>query len=186
MKNYVTINEIYRAAKKRIRKKTLIWADSGAEDDFTTCKNINDLNTIQFTPRVLSNIKTTSITSSFYGSQISCPLLLAPMGHQTQFHTNGEIEMSKGTYKAGILSTFTTQGRIDLNEIKAKSKNDKIIWQLFLFGNKEWILKEIRKAEENNCLAICICLDAPTRSYRYSDRETRYDARKYGNRNLET
>ncbi len=184
MKKFVTLNEIYEAAIKKTRKKTFIWAESGAEDDYTTKKNIEDLKLVQITPRVLRKIKKTSIKDIFFKTSISCPLILAPMGHQTQFHKNGEIEMAKGAVKEDILSTFTTQGRIDLPDIVKKSKNQKIIWQIFLFGDKNWILKQIRKAEANNCLAISICLDAPNRSYRYSDRENRYDARKYGNWNM--
>ena len=43
-------------------------------------------------------------------------------------------------------------------------------------------INQIKDAEKNKCIAISICLDAPVRSYRYSDRETRYDARKFGKR----
>ena len=49
------------------------------------------------------------------------------MGHQTQFHKNGEIEMSRGSKKYGTLSFFSTQGRIKLSEIKSNSKNNKLI-----------------------------------------------------------
>ena len=47
---------------------------------------------------------------------------------------------------------------------------------------KKWILNQIKNAEKNKCIAIGICIDANTRSHRYTDREARYDARKYGKR----
>ena len=55
-----------------------------------------------------------------------------------------------------------------------------MVWQIFLFGNKEWILNEIKRAENYGSVAIALCLDAPIRSHRFKDRESRYDARKYG------
>ena len=64
--------------------------------------------------------------------------------------------------------------------MEKKNKKTKLIWQIFPFGNKEWILKEIKRAENCDSKAIALCLDAPVRSHRYLDRETRYDARKYG------
>ncbi len=184
MKKYkfVTIREVQKKSSKKIRKGTNVWFESGAENELTTEKNIKDLDNIQIYPKLLNKNFQPSIEVNFLNKKYPSPLILAPMGHQTQFHKDGEIEMAKGTKKSKILSCFNTQGRINLNEIKKYSKNDNLIWQIFLFGDKEWIIKQIRLAEKNKCLALSICLDAPVRSYRYSDRETRYDARKYGRR----
>ena len=40
------------------------------------------------------------------------------MGHQSQFHKNGEIEMGKGIFKANSIASFSTQGRYDLYDIR--------------------------------------------------------------------
>ena len=42
------------------------------------------------------------------------------MGHQTQFHKNGEIETALGVEKAKSIAFFSTQGRISLNDIRKK------------------------------------------------------------------
>ena len=102
------------------------------------------------------------------------------MGHQSQFHKLGETEMAKGISKYGTIGFFSTQSRFDFNYIRKRNKKSMLIWQLFLFGEKKWLLNEIRKAEKYNSLAIAICLDGSIRSHRYNDRESKYDARKYG------
>ena len=81
---------------------------------------------------------------------------------------------------ANIIGAFTTQGRHSFDQIKNKYKNINAIWQIFPFGDLDWIERQIKLAEKNNAIAISICLDAPSRSHRYDDRETRYDARKFG------
>ena len=177
---YVTIGEIREAAIKKIRKETFFWAESGAEDGLTLNKNIQDLNKIQIYPRVLKKIIEPKTDTIFFGRKIPSPLILAPMGHQTQFHNNGEIESAKGTLKSKTISCFTTQGRTKLDEIRKKSKNNNLMWQFFLFGDKKWIAEQINIAEQNHCLAIVVCLDAPVGSHRYKDRINRYDARKFG------
>ncbi len=184
-KKFYTIREAEKIASAKTRKGTFIWAQSGSEDDYTTNKNIADLNSIKIYPRVLKKIIKADTTVSFLNNKFESPLVLSPMGHQTQFHKRGEIETTIGLKNINIPITFTTQGRTTLNEIRNYSVPKKLIWQFFLFGDKSWILKQIRLAEENECLAISICLDAPIRSFRYSDRETKYDARKYGSRSLE-
>ncbi len=182
--NFVTVREARKIASKKVSVGKFNWFESGAEDDFTTLKNTYDLSNIQIYPRILKKIIVPSISTKFLGNSYDSPLVLAPMGHQTQFHKDGEIEMAKGTKNYQMISCFNTQGRINLSEIKKFSQNNNLIWQFFLFGNKKWILEQIKLAERNNCIAISICLDAPVRSYRYSDRETRYDARKFGRRTL--
>lgn len=182
---FVTLREAERKAKEKIRSGTFIWAVSGAEDDHTTNKNVLDLKKIQIYPRVLSNIQNDlDLSVEIFDQKFDLPLILSPMGHQTQFHKHGEIEMCKGTEKFNIPVSFTTQGRTPLDLIKKNTNQKNLIWQFFLFGDKNWILEQIRIAEKNDCIAISICLDAPVRSYRYSDRESGYDARKYGKRFL--
>ena len=72
------------------------------------------------------------------------------MGHQSQFHKLGETEMAKGIGNYGTIGFFSTQSRFDFNYIRKRNKKSMLIWQLFLFGEKKWLLNEIRKAEKYN------------------------------------
>ena len=65
---------------------------------------------------------------------------------------------------------------------KKKIPKSNFAWQIFPFGDKKWIENEIRRAEKNQSFALSFCFDAPVRSHRYLDRESGYDARKYGKR----
>ena len=182
MKNFVTLREAEKFAEKKINKKIFNWLQSGAEDNYTYEKNFQDLRKIQIKPLHLNKIKNINLDSNFFGEKISSPIILSPMGHQTQFHKNGEEEMGKGIDKINSIAFFSTQGRISLNDIRKKNKNLKIGWTIFPFGDKNWIKKEIDSAIKNKCIAIAICIDANVRSHRYQDRESRYDARSIGRR----
>ena len=179
-KSFVTIREAEKLSKKKIRKGSFNWLSSGAEDNFTAQLNISFLENIKIYPKVLSKNYKFSLQTKFLNTKIPFPILLSPMGHQAQFHKKGEIEMAKGINQLKTIGFFSTQSRYSFEEIREKNKNANMIWQIFLFGSKNWLLKEIRKAEKYGSKAIALCLDAPLRSHRYIDRESRYDARKYG------
>ena len=67
------------------------------------------------------------------------------MGHQTQFHKFGEIETAKGAYNANVLNFFGTQSRMKLDEIKSYKPQKKLTgWTIFPFGDREWILKQVK------------------------------------------
>ena len=104
------------------------------------------------------------------------------MGHQTQFHKNGETETAKGAEKSSVLSFFGTQGRISLADIRKKNPKLNFGWEIFPFGKLDWINKQIENVKKNKCNAIVVCLDANVRSRRHLDIETGYDARKFGKR----
>jgi isopentenyl diphosphate isomerase/L-lactate dehydrogenase-like FMN-dependent dehydrogenase len=180
-KFFTTLREAEDFAKKKILWKKFNWLQSGAEDEYTLNKNFDDLNNIKILPRYLNKIKKVNLKSNFFGKITPTPLILAPMGHQTQFHKNGEIETVRGANKIDVINFFGTQGRMSLKDI-SKDKKKITGWTIFPFGNKRWILNQIKDAEKNNCIAISVCIDANTRSHRYLDRESRYDARKYGGR----
>lgn len=180
---FATVRQAEKIAKDKIRKGTFRWLQAAAEDGYTHEKNILDLNRLRIIPKHLTKVLKIKINSSFFGAKIKSPLILSPMGHQTQFHNQGEIEMAKGVNLENSISFFGTQGRMSLKDIRSKNKYSKIGWTIFPFGDHDWIFNQIKSAEKYKCVAICICVDANIRSHRYLDRETlSYDARKYGKR----
>ena len=182
---FVTIREADKLSKDKMRKGAYEWLNSGSEDNFTKDKNFESLNLIKIIPRVLKKGRNkTNYSHLFFNRRIISPIILSPMGHQSQFHKNGEIEMGKGIFKANTIASFSTQGRYDLYDVRKSSPKLPLIWTIFLFGNKKWIKNEIKRAEDNKCEAIVLCLDASVRSHRYWDRESRYDARRFGKRTL--
>ena len=181
-KKFVTLREAENFAQKKIDKKIFNWLQSGAEDNFTTFKNIVDLNNIRIKPFHLKKVKRINLTTNFFGKKISSPLILSPMGHQTQFHKDGEIETAKAISSINSVGVFGTQGRMSLNDLRKNNKKTNLCWTIFPFGSLKWIDSQIRNAEKNKCIAIVVCVDANIRSHRYLDRESRYDARTVGRR----
>lgn len=181
-KKFVTIRQALEYSKKKINNKIFQWLDTGVEDDFTKNQNFLDLQKIKLKPAHLNKIKDINLKTDFFGKKINSPIVLSPMGHQTQFHRDGEIEMCKGIKSSNTISFFSTQGRISLKDIRKRNPNALIGWTIFPFGDKKWIQRQIKDAESNKCLCIAICVDANVRSHRYRDREQFYDARNVGRR----
>ena len=106
------------------------------------------------------------------------------MGHQTQLTKRRKIDLLRCNKKPDFIF-FSTQGRLKLEDIISRDNKSNFAWQIFPFGDKKWIEQEIKiDYERCKALALGICLDAPVRSVRYLDRESRYDARKFGKRSL--
>lgn len=177
---FSTLRQSEEMARKKVSKSSFEWLQAGAENGFTREKNFIDLNKIKIIPKFLNKITNANIASNFFGTKLNSPLLLAPIGHQTQWHKDGELEMAKGLELSKTLGFFSSQGRFSLREIRQKNKKNLLAWSILPFGNKEWILKQIENAIKFNCLAFCLVIDSNVRSHRYQDLEVSYDARKHG------
>ena len=180
--SFETVRQAEKIASKKIRTKTFQWLQAAAEDGYTNYKNNEDLKKIKIIPKQLSLNGEPILKTKFFGKQIPSPLILSPMGHQTQFSKNGEIDMAKGINISKTIAFFGTQSRISLDQIREKNKKAHLAWTIFPFGNLDWIKSQILSAEKNNCIAIAVCIDANIRSHRYLDREINYDARNFGKR----
>ena len=72
---------------------------------------------------------------------------------------------------------------MSLNDIRKENKNLFVgLGNLSFWSVKIGLKKKLKLQKKIKCIAICSCLDAPVRSHRYLDRETDYDARKFGKR----
>jgi len=175
-----TLREFEILAKKKANKGTFNWLNAAAENGLTKKINEEAFEKVEIIPNFFKNTLNLDTTSSFFGNKLSLPLVISPMGHQTQFHRNGEAELAKGTNSENILLSFSTQGRMSLEKIKKSLPDGKFIWDFFPFGPRKWIKEQINDAKKNGAIGIALTIDAPVRSVRYLDRESRYDARKQG------
>lgn len=175
-----TIRELEILAKKKSHKGAFNWLNAAAENGITKKINEDAFKKVEIIPNFFQDTSKLDISTNFYGHKLSMPIVISPMGHQTQFHKNGEAELAAGTKSENILLCFSTQGRMSLKQIKKNFPNGKFIWDFFPFGPRKWIKEQIEDAKKNGAIGITLTIDAPVRSVRYLDRESIYDARKHG------
>ena len=175
-----TIRELEAFAKKKASKGTFNWLNAAAENGNTKIINEEVFKKVEMIPSFFKDTSRLDLSTKFYNNKLSMPLIISPMGHQTQFHPNGEAELAIGTKSENILLSFSTQGRMPLSLIKKKYPQGKFIWDFFPFGPKKWIKEQIIDAKKAGAIGCALTIDAPIRSVRYLDREINYDARKHG------
>ena len=89
-----TIREIIRIYEKKSNSKLKKWLDGSAEYGFTTQRNKNIFRSFGIIPRVLKEFSNSNIRTSFFGTKISSPFLIAPMVGITQFTKKAEFIIS--------------------------------------------------------------------------------------------
>ncbi len=182
MKKKISLLKIKNLAKKKLDKKKWNWLDEGTGEEITLKKNIEDLKNFKVLPRLGLNVSKISIKTKFLDEIINSPLIVSPVGHLTQFHKHGEAELAKGCQTSGTFFTLSHMSRLNISDVRKFAPKVNLIFQLYCFGNLQWIKKEIDKAIKFKVKAICITIDVPTKSHKYRGSNDNYDARKFGRR----
>ena len=177
--NLRTLREIKEISKKKINPKVLKWINGSAEHGFTTIRNREIFRSISIIPEVLNNFKEPKIESIFFGKKISSPILIAPVGGLSQFNKKAELIVSEASEKKRIPYFLPNNSSYNLKEINPKSKKKYLCRSLYLDQDLDYCKKNIKEAEEFNCEAITITVDAPVRPVSYNKTDTGYDARKH-------
>jgi isopentenyl diphosphate isomerase/L-lactate dehydrogenase-like FMN-dependent dehydrogenase len=181
-RDFLSLREIQNRAKALTSLLAWDWLDGSAEYGYTTRRNEAIFRQIALRPRVLRGIDQVDTTSHFLGQHLLLPLIIAPTGHLTQFHHDGEAEMAAGLEDTGTIFFISTQTRLKMSEIRARAPKGDVAFQVYFYGDHDWVKEQVREAEEIGVTSICVCVDSPIRAFSYSRLDGRYDARKYGRR----
>lgn len=181
-KQFKSLPEIKIFAKKKISSKTWNWLENGTENGNTLNANLNAFQKYKLIPRVLKYKNDQIKKTKFLNINLKMPLVIAPMGHLTQFHKNGEAEVALGAEKFSTIVVISSLTRLNLDEIRKYSKKSDIIYQIYFFNNKNWVEKEIIRAKKINVKAVTVTIDSPVASVKYPTLLDKYDARKFGRR----
>src|SRR5436305_12189849 len=77
---FLTLQEIYLAAKRNLPPGPWAYLMGGAETETTVLRNRRAIDEIAFRPRVLRDVSHIDSTASFLGCKVRLPVLLAPIG----------------------------------------------------------------------------------------------------------
>lgn len=176
----VTLREVEEWARRALLPGTFDWLQSAAGIGLTPRADRRAFQRAALRPRVLRDVSNLDTSTTFLGQELSLPVIVAPLGHLTQFHEDGEAELALGTEGEGSILFISTQTRISLREVREYSPNSRLAWQVYFYGSREWVEGQVKEAEQLGAVAICVCVDGPKRPVRYLDREARYDGRDHG------
>src|SRR5687767_9245201 len=102
----LTIEDLKRAAKRRVPKQFFDYADSGAWTEQTYRANEEDFQKITLRQRVAVNLENRNLSTEMLGQPVSMPVAIAPVGSTGMQSPDGEIKAARAAEKAGIPFTL--------------------------------------------------------------------------------
>jgi L-lactate dehydrogenase (cytochrome) len=164
----LTIEDLKRAAKRRVPKQFFDYADSGAWTEQTYRANEEDFQKITLRQRVAVNLENRNLSTEMLGQPVSMPVAIAPVGSTGMQSPDGEIKAARAAENAGIPFTLSTMSICSIEDV-AENTSKPFWFQLYVMRDRTFVNGLIDRAKAAKCSALVLTMDLQILGQRHKD-----------------
>src|SRR2546430_6657799 len=120
----VNIENLRRAAKRRLPRVVFDYIDGGAESEWTLRANCHAFEEVTFRPRCAVATPACDLSVAVLGRSLSMPLILAPVGSSRLMYPHGEEAAASAAGAAGIAYALSTLSGCRLEDVADASRSE--------------------------------------------------------------
>jgi isopentenyl diphosphate isomerase/L-lactate dehydrogenase-like FMN-dependent dehydrogenase len=105
--------------------------------------------------------------------------MLAPIGLIQVFHPDGARAQARAAAQAGTVCFVGTNSEPGLEDVRAACAGP-IVFQLYTYGDRDWVQALVRRVENAGYDALCLTVDSPDAGLRDRHLENAYERRARG------
>jgi isopentenyl diphosphate isomerase/L-lactate dehydrogenase-like FMN-dependent dehydrogenase len=150
-----------RLAEERLGPGAWSYFAGGADDERTLRWNFEAYGRWQLRPRILCDVSRVSTETTVLGTQVSLPVLVAPVAFQRMAHPDGEAATARAAAAAGTVMCLSTIATATPADVAAAAPGGPRWFQLYVF--KDWGLTSalVQQAVDAGYAAIVLTADTP-------------------------
>src|SRR5881396_2502721 len=164
----LNIEDLRRAAKRRLPRVVFDYIDGGAETEWTLRANCRAFEAVTLRPRGAIATPLCEMGTTVLGTPLTMPVILAPVGSCRLMYPRGEEAAARAAGEAGIICTLSTLSGCRLEDVAAASKGP-VWYQLYLVGGRDCALGGIDRARKAGFSALVVTIDTPVAGFRERD-----------------
>src|SRR6266403_4109215 len=164
----LNIEDLRRAAKRRLPRVVFDYIDGGEQDDWTFRAHCRAFREVTFRPRCAVAVPTCDLRTIVLGTALPMPLILAPIGSSRLVHPRGEEAAAHAASAAGIPYVLSTFSGCRLEDVAAAS-NAPLWYQLYLAGGRDCALATFERATAVGFSALVVTIDTAVAGMRERD-----------------
>ncbi len=168
MADYVNIEDLRRAAMRRLPRSVFDYIDGGADGEVTLRENVRAFDDVAFRPRCAVETPAPDLRTSVLGIPISLPVILAPVGSSRMFWPRGEEVAASVAGKAGTIYSLSTLSGCRLEDVK-KATTGPAWYQLYLCGGRDVAARTVQRARDEGYSALILTIDTAVAGLRERD-----------------
>jgi L-lactate dehydrogenase (cytochrome) len=166
------IDDLRRAAQRRLPYPIFDFIDGGAEDERTLRRNRDGFERYLLAPHVLRDVSEVDTATTVLGTRIALPVIVAPTGMPALFHHSGEDALAPTAARYGTIFTTSNMASRTIEEVAALGDGPK--WfQLYVWKDRAMIEDFVARCQIAGYDALCVTVDVPKTGNRERDLRNR-------------
>ncbi|WP_433830997.1 alpha-hydroxy-acid oxidizing protein [Actinoplanes sp. CA-015351] len=161
--------ELERRARKASSAAGWAYVAGGAGEGRTMRANRAAFDRWAIVPRMLRDVAERDLTSTLLGTDLSAPLLLAPVGAGQLIAADADLHTARAAAAAGVPYIFTNQGGTAMEETAAAMGAAPRWVQLYWSTDEALVDSLIQRAEAAGAGALVVTLDTTVLGWRPQD-----------------
>jgi len=160
-----------RLAEQQLDEASFGYFAGGAGDEHAVRGNVEAFNGWRLRPRVLVDVGDVTTATTVLGTELSMPIMAAPIAYQRMAHRDGELAVARGAAAAGTLmclSSFATASPAEVGD----AAEGRRWFQLYWHPDREVTKEMLRQAKEAGFAAVVLTVDLPVLGPRERDLRT--------------
>jgi isopentenyl diphosphate isomerase/L-lactate dehydrogenase-like FMN-dependent dehydrogenase len=172
MDELICVDDFGRAAEEALERGVAGYFFGGACDEVTLADNVAAWRRWRLRPRMLAGCSEWGTRAEVLGSEVSMPILVAPVAYQRLVDPEGEIAMARAAAAAGTVMCLSTLATARPSEVAAAVPEGRRWFQLYCFRDEGVTRALMDEAVDSGFEAIVVTVDAPRGGRRERDLRT--------------
>jgi L-lactate dehydrogenase (cytochrome) len=164
----VNIEDLRRAAKRRLPRPVFDYIDGGADAEITLRENCRAFEMVAFRPRSAVKTPACDLRTTVLGTPVAFPFILAPVGSCRLFYPRGEEHAARAAGAAGTIYTLSTLSGCRCEDVR-QACGGPAWYQLYLAGGREVAMAGIERARKAGFSALVVTIDTAISGMRERD-----------------
>jgi L-lactate dehydrogenase (cytochrome)/glycolate oxidase len=165
----LTIYDLRSIAKRRTPKAPFDYTEGAADSESSLNRARDAFEKLEFSPRILRNVKDIDLTVSMLGKTMSMPIGIAPTGFTRMMQTEGEYAGACAASDAGIPYTLSTMGTRSIEDVAKVAPNGRNWFQLYMWKDRQRSMALVDRATKAGFDTLVLTVDVPVAGARLRD-----------------
>jgi L-lactate dehydrogenase (cytochrome)/glycolate oxidase len=165
----LTIYDLRSIAKRRTPQAPFDYTEGAADSESSLNRARDAFEKLEFSPRILRNVKDIDLTVSMLGKTMSMPIGIAPTGFTRMMQTEGEYAGACAASDAGIPYTLSTMGTRSIEDVAKVAPNGRNWFQLYMWKDRQRSMALVDRASKAGFDTLVLTVDVPVAGARLRD-----------------
>jgi isopentenyl diphosphate isomerase/L-lactate dehydrogenase-like FMN-dependent dehydrogenase len=154
----VNVFDFRVVAERKLLPAHYAYLDMGVEHEVTLAENRRAFAGHQLRPRRLVDVRDLDTRTRVLGTELSCPILLAPVGSQRMYHADAELAVARAAKRRDHLQILSMGSSTPLAEV-AEARGAPVWFQLYASRFAPATRHFLREAEAADCTTVVLTVD---------------------------